>query len=132
MEKLYTYLMFDGKLYKIGQTGDVKKRMQAMYTANPYIQLIGYSDKISEKELHNRFSNYRVKLEWFNLFDCQVDDILFAFQSGSLTTQDHLWYLLRDKCRYFNKYDSKQLRTKIENQIQKDIPTVKCNIFNLF
>ncbi len=124
--------MFDGKLYKIGQTRDVKQRMQAMYTANPYIQLIGYSDKISEKELHNLLSKYRVKLEWFNLFDCQVDDILDAFESGYLVTHSHSWYLMRDKCKIFNKYNSNKIKNKIENQIQNDIQIVKCTLFNTF
>ncbi len=133
MEKLYTYLMFDGNLYKIGQTKNIKERLSTMYTANPYIQLIGYSDKITEKELHSAFSKYRVKLEWFNLFDCQVDDILNSFKTGRITTRDYLWYKMIDSCKFFNNgFSSNKIKNEIHNQFQKDLPIVKSEIFNLF
>ena len=133
MEKLYTYLMFDGNLYKIGQTKNIKERLSTMYTANPYIQLIGYSDKITEKELHSAFSKYRVKLEWFNLFDCQVDDILDSFKTGRITTRDYLWYKMIDSCKFFNNgFSSNKIKNETHNQFQKDLPIVKSEIFNLF
>jgi hypothetical protein len=132
MENIYTYLMFDGNLYKIGQTKDIKARLSAMYTASPYIQLIGYSDKITEKELHNAFSQYRVKLEWFNLFDCQVDDILHSFKTGRITTHDYLWYKMMDRCKFFKKFDSNKVKEDIHNEFIKDLPKVKSNLFNAF
>ncbi len=132
MEKIYTYLMFDGNLYKIGQTQNIKERLRAMYTANPYIQLIGYSDKVTEKELHNAFSKYRVRLEWFDLFDCQVDDILDSFKTGRITTRDYLWYKMIDSCKFFQKFDSNKVRKDIHNEFQKDLPIVKSEIFNFF
>ena len=132
MEKIYTYLMFDGNIYKIGQTRNIKERLSAMYTASPYIKLIGYSDKVTEKELHNAFSKYRVRLEWFDLFDCQVDDILDSFKTGRITTRDYLWYKMIDSCKFFKKFDSNKVREDIHNEFIKDLPKVKSNLFNAF
>ena len=63
------YLVYDKrtKLTKIGRTSNIKARMNNLKCANPFIVLVYFTDKISEKELHEKYFSKRVKLEWFDL-----------------------------------------------------------------
>lgn len=57
-------------LHKIGHTRTTKKKKEkSMQTYNPTISIIhmAYGSTETEKSLHNRFADKRVKLEWFDL-----------------------------------------------------------------
>ena len=81
----YTYLIYDGEIYKIGQSKDPKKRLAQLATANPKVELLAYvnSDKVSEKYLHKVFGSRRLFLpngkrsEWFDL---KIEDLAYIRQ----------------------------------------------------
>ena len=117
-----TYLLYDGRLYKIGQTNNINQRIQNIYTANPFVKILGSTDKISEKTLHDIYKNYRVKLEWFDLNDCQVEDILDSFKNGKHTQRINPKFSFLNT-KFFRlflgvKYDSIQIKTDIDNEIK--------------
>lgn len=82
IDNIYTYLMFDGLYYKIGKSKNPEKRLKQIQTSNPLALLLEYSDKVDEKNLHKLYSNYRIKNEWFNLNDKQVEEIKYFFKKG--------------------------------------------------
>ena len=67
----YVYIIKFGKYYKIGKTRTPKQRMDAFCNFPEKIEIIkiahvwGYSE--IEKELHEKYKEYRVKGEWFDL-----------------------------------------------------------------
>jgi len=63
----YTYLVWDKRYYKIGESVNPDKRINELKTANPGIELIAYGNNFSEKELHESFYHKRIGREWFNL-----------------------------------------------------------------
>lgn len=67
MAKKFTYLVYDGQYYKIGESVDPNKRLVGLRTANPSVSLVCYGDQVSEKKMHSIFSKKRVAGEWFNL-----------------------------------------------------------------
>ena len=53
---------------KIGKSTNVKARFAGLSCASPeWLILLGVLDGDRENEMHGRFSNYRVKHEWFTL-----------------------------------------------------------------
>ena len=63
---------------KIGRSGDIKVRLRALQTGSPYdLKLMGWiesnDDKQLELTLHERYSDQRIRLEWFHL---QPEDVL--------------------------------------------------------
>jgi len=70
-EPIYTIYFIqsenDGAI-KIGITKDIKKRLKALQTSNPYKLNLLYSingGKSLEDNLHNKFKQYRLNGEWF-------------------------------------------------------------------
>lgn len=65
------YIATDASGYhKIGHTRTTKKKKEkSMQTYNPTISIIhmAYGSTETEKELHKRFESKRIKLEWFDL-----------------------------------------------------------------
>lgn len=82
MKNEYCYLMTDGTYYKIGKSINPNQRLKQLQTANPNIELIDYTDKIKEKDLHKLYINSKVSLEWYNLNQKQINDILYMFKNG--------------------------------------------------
>jgi hypothetical protein len=69
-EPLYCYLMIDHNTgyYKIGKSKSPKFRETTLQSQKPTIELIHIWEKdFSEKQLHEKFSNKRIRGEWFNL-----------------------------------------------------------------
>ena len=66
------YLFKSQNIYKIGKAIDVKKRYETLLTGNPYLEIVCFGDGVKEKELHNYFSNKKIKNEWFNLDEKDV------------------------------------------------------------
>jgi hypothetical protein len=77
----FVYIGFDGtkKYFKIGITGDIRRREKEIRNMNPTFKMMYYfePDQVkaweSEQYLHNRFADKRVAGEWFEL---SVDDIM--------------------------------------------------------
>lgn len=72
----YTYLVTDGQYYKIGSSLNPFRRVKELQTANPSAKLLGYTKKYEEKRLHDKYKKWRVKGEWFNLPQYEVDRLL--------------------------------------------------------
>lgn len=62
---IFTYLMYDGKYFKIGKTRNIKKRLLSIKTNNPDIKLLCLADYDCENYLHSKYKKYRHKGEWF-------------------------------------------------------------------
>lgn len=71
-----TYLLFDGRYFKIGSSYEIKKRVKQLRTANPDIMLIASSDWNIEDYLHNKYKKYNYKYEWFK-FSKIKDQFIF-------------------------------------------------------
>lgn len=86
----YVYLLSSSVgLYKIGMAKDVSRRMSDFDRTIPIetkcIHFIKTSDKReAEKFLHNKFSEFRVKYEWFQLSPEQVEWICSLGEIDSL------------------------------------------------
>ncbi len=78
----FTYLMYDGRLYKIGRSMNVKSRLNSIKTSNPFCKLIHFGVGASESYLHERFSNKRVVREWFDLSKDEVDECVDLLQTN--------------------------------------------------
>ena len=65
-EKGFTYLIKQGKFYKIGYTVDLKSRILSYETHNIDFKVIGYLNGNCEKELQKMFKEYHYKKEWFH------------------------------------------------------------------
>jgi hypothetical protein len=63
----YTYLMYDGNNYKIGQSIKPNKRLLEFKTGNPTIKLLKQNLYIPEKYFHDLFHDVRTGGEWFKL-----------------------------------------------------------------
>lgn len=85
---VYTYIVKDSRsnIYKIGQTSNLKQRINSIKTSNIYIEFIGCVNKDIELELHNKYSNSRIleTREWFKLSKSQIDSIItnYGFSSS--------------------------------------------------
>lgn len=73
MNPRYTYLIFDGKFYKIGQSLHPDKRLSELKTANPKCRLICFGYGRTEKQLHDIFAKNRISREWFDLRRSDVE-----------------------------------------------------------
>lgn len=82
-KKYQTYLMFDANSghYKIGRSIDPKFRERTLQSEKPSISLVGKTKVDIEKRLHDKYSVYHVRGEWYNLSQHQVKDILDLFKS---------------------------------------------------
>ena len=62
----------DSKMYKIGITNNVKRRLSGIQTANPNPLTLIHSGRVNnakelEKQLHQHFKKQKINREWFNL-----------------------------------------------------------------
>ena len=77
-----TYLIFDGRHYKIGRSMDPERRLIDFRIANPTVKLLAYGIGIDEKSLHKLYKKYRVVGEWFKLSNTHVDEIVYSLKHG--------------------------------------------------
>jgi predicted GIY-YIG superfamily endonuclease len=78
----YLYVISDvNNLWKIGISGDVEKRLQALQTGNPYkLKIIAayksYREvRALERESHIHFKKVRLEGEWFDGNRCTLEDL---------------------------------------------------------
>ena len=85
-KKIITYLLFDGRYYKVGKTSNLEKRIKSIKSANPDTILISYKNEDIEQYIHNKFIDYHYCGEWFK-FDYTWDlmDLLFHFDNDFYT-----------------------------------------------
>jgi hypothetical protein len=72
-----TYIIKDcnNGLYKIGFSNNPIKREKTLQSQNPNIKIVKVFEKNIEKELHLNYKEFRVRGEWFNLNNTQIDYI---------------------------------------------------------
>lgn len=82
--EIYTYLMYDGNFYKIGRSKDPEKRLGQIKTGNPACELICFSNKITEIELHVLFANSNVGREWFDFKEkpSELNEVIHLINNG--------------------------------------------------
>lgn len=66
--------------YKIGYSIDPKNREKTLQSEEPNIELIKVFKENHEKELHDNYSKYRVRGEWFKLSEVQLKYICTHFE----------------------------------------------------
>ena len=81
-EKVYTYLMYDGTIYKIGKSKEPYKRLAQLRIANVNCSLICYGDAVSESAMHALYKSYAVGGEWFSLTPELRDEVIGKICSG--------------------------------------------------
>lgn len=80
----YIYLIKGANLTKIGITDNIKTRIKSFRTASPVPLSVLYCFRsmdalVSEKWLHNKYSNKRHHGEWFSLTEKDIDEIKLEF-----------------------------------------------------
>lgn len=72
-----TYIIKDcnTNLYKIGCSIDPLKREKTLQSEKPNIKIIKIFENYIEKELHIKYNDFRVRGEWFNLNNIQINYI---------------------------------------------------------
>lgn len=73
-----TYLMKDSNTgyTKIGKAINPKFRESTLQSEKPTISLFAICEENIETELHKRFENKRIRGEWFNLNDMEIESII--------------------------------------------------------
>ena len=89
---------------KIGRSRDIQVRLRTLQTGSPYdLKLMGWiesdDDKQLELTLHERYSDQRIRLEWFYL---QPEDVLNEMKSHGIcayiATEENTFEIMsRDK-----------------------------------
>lgn len=90
-QEAQTYIVLDEntRLYKIGKSVNIEQRLSGLRCANPGLQLIAYSVKDVEQELHKKLKPFHVVREWFDIpgkelrkiikeYDFNIDNIDFT------------------------------------------------------
>lgn len=80
----YVYIITDGDFYKIGVSGNFKKRLASLNTASPRKLKIVATRFFEERQLaltkesslHEKYSMFRVNGEWFNITENEVIRII--------------------------------------------------------
>jgi hypothetical protein len=72
--KYKTYIMKDelNSLYKIGKSKNPRLREKTLQSEKPSIKMIKVINDDIEKELHNKYKDFRIRGEWFNLNKIQI------------------------------------------------------------
>ena len=81
------YLMFDKNTgyYKIGRSKNPKHREMTLQSEKPTIEMLFYFEAKNkdEKELHNLFSEKRIRGEWFDLSGTDINTIQNYFKQNT-------------------------------------------------
>jgi len=75
-ESYSTYIIKDASgLFKIGKSKNIERRIKALQTSNPTIELVLTIEGDIELNLHEKYAALRVKGEWFKLSELQINEI---------------------------------------------------------
>lgn len=79
VDDFQTYLVkdYNNGLVKIGKSKDIHTRLRVL--GNKDKQLIAYVRKDIETVLHREYKGKRIKGEWFNLTDTEINKIIFTY-----------------------------------------------------
>lgn len=77
--KTYLILNNRNKYVKIGKSLNVLKRERTLQSEEPDLTLIYYTDEDVETELHREYKHKRLRGEWFNLSEKDIDDIVINY-----------------------------------------------------
>ena len=87
------YLMIDKNTgyYKIGRSKNPKYREGTLQSKKPTVELLFSYDALvkQEKELHNMFSEKRIRGEWFDLRGSDIDNIKKYFNDKGQVSGDY-------------------------------------------
>lgn len=76
-DKVFTYIARDRNgRYKIGKTSDLPGREGHCRVSNIDFEIIYYVDGDMEKMLHEKFSDKRIKREWFSFSEEELDELV--------------------------------------------------------
>lgn len=103
-----TYLIQDGEYYKIGKTFDVNKRLSDLICSNIRLRVVSFGYKDIEYKLHQIFDKKRIKREWFELDE---NDIQFIINEFGNPSEDELEY--KDYVIDFGKYENRYLTSMV-------------------
>lgn len=77
-----TYLMYDSNtnFTKIGKSKNPQQRERTLQAEKPTISLFAISEKDVEKELHQKYASRRIRGEWFDLSEDEINAILSEYE----------------------------------------------------
>lgn len=67
-----TYLIYDGRYFKIGRSLDIEKRLKSIKSHNPDATLLCLTDGDIEYEIHSKYQEYNYHNEWFFIPDDEI------------------------------------------------------------
>jgi hypothetical protein len=113
--KQYTYLMYDGNLYKIGKSKNPLTRLNQLKTSNPNLEIICFGNGIEEENLHSIYCKNRVQGEWFNLNNNQIIEIKNLIEQK----KDNLFNNVKIENKYIDIKQAALLVGKSANTIRR-------------
>jgi Mn-dependent DtxR family transcriptional regulator len=136
------YLAFDFKtqLTKIGFSDSPQIREKTLQTAAPTLRIIFTAEgtKTTEKELHKRYKDYHVILEWFALDKATIKAIITDFEDKSSIisweliekiTIENKELTVERLAAYFGKLEARILELFMEVQDSYDLSYLANNLF---
>jgi hypothetical protein len=98
---VYVIKVQNSKKYKIGITINIKKRLKPFSTGNPFnLKLLYFIEtlhyKSLEKHLHNVFKEYRIKGEWFNFDDSDLQEIEYTLAHIANTSDEFILHNIKN------------------------------------
>lgn len=69
-------------LYKIGRSRNPGEREATLQSQKPSIEMIAVTELSIEKGLHKMFKEKRIRGEWFELNQHDVEEIIESFKDG--------------------------------------------------
>ena len=124
MDKGFIYVGFDASgLFKIGLTGNLQKRMRQYRSTNPTFQYLFTfaveNPAVAEAELHAKFGDYRLHLEWFSLCGQDLSWIYTKYTGTTRPFEDFekLWIAI-----HVDKIALSMARKEVLDEFIKDHP----------
>lgn len=100
---MYLFRVRDSNMYKIGYTSNIKKRIKQQQVGNPgEIELVhSFASRypsLLEKAMHGKFKSKKVRGEWFELTDDEVNSFVEHCSKtesnfAALESQDNVYFL---------------------------------------
>lgn len=141
-ESVYIYFVqcINGGPIKIGQTTNIKYRMDALQTGNPYLLnpiLILYDcKKVFERVIHDYFESFRLRGEWYkeDIMSDKEELIRHLIHLADINKYDDYTEEEIPVWSYDHKWNDKKLTEKIKRQEYlakifniSDIPSFNCH-----